>query len=81
MIFYESPHRLLKTLQQFAEYFGMDRRISVSRELTKMFEETVNATIAEVINHFSTKEVRGEIVIVVEGRTRTKATDSESEHD
>lgn len=70
MIFYESPHRLLKTLQQFKEYFGADRRISVSRELTKMFEETVNGTVAEVLDHFSVKEVRGEIVIVMEGRRR-----------
>ena len=68
MIFYESPHRLLKTLQQFKAYFGADRRISVSRELTKMFEETVNGTIAEVLDHFSAKEVRGEIVIVMEGK-------------
>ena len=68
MIFYESPHRLLKTLQQFKEYFGAERRISVSRELTKMFEETVNGTVAEVLEHFSAKEGRGEIVIVVEGK-------------
>jgi 16S rRNA (cytidine1402-2'-O)-methyltransferase len=69
MIFYESPHRLLKTLAQFAEYFGADRRISVSRELTKLFEETVNASVQEVTAHFSAKEVKGEIVIVVEGKT------------
>ena len=68
MIFYESPHRLLKTLQQFKEFFGPDRRISVSRELTKMFEETVNGTVAQVLEHFSEKEVRGEIVIVMEGK-------------
>lgn len=70
MIFYESPHRLLKTLQQFKEYFGADRRISVSRELTKMFEETLNGTIAEVLDHFLAKEVRGEIVIVMEGKRK-----------
>ena len=70
MIFYESPHRLLKTLQQFSEYFGSERRISVSRELTKMFEETVNGSIDEVVRHFSEKEVKGEIVVVVEGKTR-----------
>ena len=68
MIFYESPHRLLKTLQQFKEYFGADRRISVSRELTKMFEETVNGTVIQVLDHFWAKEVRGEIVIVVQGK-------------
>lgn len=70
MIFYESPHRLLKTLQQFKETFGADRRVSVSRELTKMFEETVNGTIAEVLDHFTAKEVRGEIVIVMEGKRK-----------
>lgn len=70
MIFYESPHRLLKTLQQFAECFGPDRKVSVSRELTKMFEETVNGTLAEVIQHFSSKgDVKGEIVMVVEGKS------------
>ncbi|MGC1244496.1 MAG: 16S rRNA (cytidine(1402)-2'-O)-methyltransferase [Chryseosolibacter sp.] len=68
MIFYESPHRLLKTLQQFGEYFGMERRISVSRELTKIFEETVNGSIGEVIKHFSEKDVKGEIVIVLAGK-------------
>jgi 16S rRNA (cytidine1402-2'-O)-methyltransferase len=68
MIFYESPHRLLKTLQQFAEYFGVERKVSVSRELTKIYEETVNGSIQEVIQHFLEKEVRGEIVIVVEGK-------------
>lgn len=68
MIFYESPHRLSKTLQQFAEYFGVERKVSVSRELTKIYEETVNGSVQEVIRHFLGKEVRGEIVIVVEGR-------------
>lgn len=67
MIFYESPHRLIKTLQQFCEYFGAGRPASVSRELTKMFEETVNATLNEVLLHFQSKEVKGEIVIVVGG--------------
>lgn len=67
MIFYESPHRLLKTLQQFHEYFG-NRKASVSRELTKKFEETVNGTLEEIITHFSQKEIKGEIVIVVNGK-------------
>ena len=80
MIFYESPHRLLKTLRQFGEYFGTDRKISVSRELTKLFEETVNGTIAEVVQHFSSKEVKGEIVIVLEGRGKLKS-DNESPED
>lgn len=68
MVFYESPHRLLKALEQFREYFGGDRRASVSRELTKMFEETVNGTIDEILQHFSAKEVKGEIVIIVKGK-------------
>jgi 16S rRNA (cytidine1402-2'-O)-methyltransferase len=70
MIFYESPHRLLKTLEQFSEAFGPDRKTSVSRELTKRFEETVNGTIREVTEHFKAKEIKGEIVVVVEGRTK-----------
>lgn len=69
MIFYESPHRLMKTLQQFKAYFGVERKVSVSRELTKMFEETVNGSTEEVINHFMAKNIKGEIVIVVEGKT------------
>ena len=67
MIFYESPHRLVKALEQFKEYFGGDRPMSVSRELTKKFEETVNGTVDEVLAHFQSKEVKGEIVIVVGG--------------
>jgi 16S rRNA (cytidine1402-2'-O)-methyltransferase len=69
MIFYESPYRLVKSLEQFIEYFGAGRRASVSRELTKMFEETVNGTLEEVVIHFKTKEVKGEIVIVVQGKS------------
>jgi 16S rRNA (cytidine1402-2'-O)-methyltransferase len=67
MIFYESPHRLVKTLGQFAEYFGASRRASVSRELTKKFEETVNGTLEELVTYYTNKEPRGEIVIVVAG--------------
>jgi 16S rRNA (cytidine1402-2'-O)-methyltransferase len=69
MIFYESPYRLVKTLQQFSEYFGTDRQASVSRELTKMFEETVNGTLNEILLHFQSKEVKGEIVVVVGGNS------------
>ncbi len=72
MIFYESPYRLVKTLEQFSEYFGPERRASVSRELTKMFEETVNGTLQEVVASFSDREVKGEIVIIVQGKTRSK---------
>lgn len=68
MIFYESPFRLVKTLEQFKEYFGPDRMTSVSRELTKMFEETFTGPVEQVLNHFLSKEVKGEIVIVVAGK-------------
>jgi 16S rRNA (cytidine1402-2'-O)-methyltransferase len=68
MIFYESPYRLVKTLEHFKEYFGAERKASVSRELTKMFEETVNGTIEEILTHFQAKEVKGEIVMVVSGK-------------
>lgn len=67
MIFYESPYRLAKTLQQFIEYFGAGRQASVSRELTKVFEETRNGPIEELAAHFKS-EVKGEIVIVVAGK-------------
>lgn len=68
MIFYESPHRLVKTLQDFIQYFGADRPCSVSRELTKLFEENKQGTLQEVCTHFQQKEVKGEIVIVVAGK-------------
>lgn len=68
MVFYESPHRLVKALEQFIEYFGAERPASVSRELTKKFEETVNGPLQEVLAHFQAKEVKGEIVIVVAGK-------------
>lgn len=68
IILYESPHRLLKSLMQFKEYFGGDRPASVSRELTKMFEETANGTLDELIAHFEKKPVKGEIVVVIGGK-------------
>ncbi len=68
MVFYESPHKLIKTLTQFVEYFGADRPISVSRELTKLYEETVRGTIVEVLKHFTEKSPKGEFVIVVGGK-------------
>ena len=68
MVFYESPHRLVKTLQQFVEYFGADRKVSVSREISKMFEETIRGASAEVVLHFENKKPKGEFVIVVEGK-------------
>jgi len=68
MIFYESPHRLLKSLQQFSEYFGEDSQASVSRELTKLYEETIRGTLTEIIAYFAEKTIKGEIVIVVAGK-------------
>lgn len=67
MIFYESPYRLLKTLQQFAEHYGEERHVSVCREISKMFEESVRGTLAEVIEHFTLTAPKGEIVIILEG--------------
>ena len=69
MIFYESPMRLVKTLEDFIQYFGNERRCSVSRELTKMFEENARGTLQEVHDYFKQKTVKGEIVIVVEGKS------------
>lgn len=68
MIFYESPHRLLKTLQQLSEYLGSDRQASVSRELTKIYEETVNARLSELITYYTTHPVKGEFVLIVDGK-------------
>ena len=73
MIFYESPVRLVKTLNDLAQYFGADRLCSVSRELTKMFEETKRGILQEVAEYFSQKTVKGEIVIVVDGMKTEKA--------
>ena len=72
MIFYESPYRVLKTLQQFAEYFGEDRMVSACREISKVHEESVRGTLAEVTAHFRETEPRGEFVIVVEGKDKVK---------
>ncbi|CAN5899891.1 16S rRNA (cytidine(1402)-2'-O)-methyltransferase [soil metagenome] len=68
MVFYESPMRLVKTLNNFIEYFGAERQCCVSRELTKKFEENKRGTLQEVHDHFNAKPVKGEIVIVVEGK-------------
>jgi len=68
MIIYESPHKLVKTLGHFCEYFGEDRQVSVSRELTKLYEETVRGTAREVLTHFENKAPKGEIVVIVEGK-------------
>lgn len=68
MVFYESPHKLIKTLTQFVEYFGEDRPVSVSRELTKLYEETVRGTLNEVLSYFTDKPPKGEFVVVVGGK-------------
>ena len=72
MVFYESPYRVVKCLEQFAEVFGSERRVSVSRELTKKFEQTVRGTVAEVLEHFRTTEPKGEFVIVLAGKPKPK---------
>jgi len=82
MVFYESPHRLVKALEQFIEFWGPDRRASVSRELTKMFEENKRGTLQELADYFKSKTIKGEIVIVVEGHKQVKKNQEEdSEED
>jgi 16S rRNA (cytidine1402-2'-O)-methyltransferase len=68
IILYESPHKLLKTLEQFVEFFGPDRPVSVSRELSKLYEETVRGSLAEVLNHFKDQPPKGELVLVLGGK-------------
>jgi len=75
LVFYESPHRLVKTLEQFKEFFGPDRLVSVSRELTKIHEETIRGSLIEVAHYFSGKTVKGEIVIVIEKKEEKKEDD------
>ncbi len=75
MVFYESPYRLIKTLQQFSDQFGEDRQVSVSRELTKIYEETVRGSLTEVISYFNSKTIKGEIVIILEGFVTKKTFD------
>ncbi len=72
VIVYESPYRLVKSLEMFQEIAGPDRVVSVSREISKLFEETKTGPVSEVLAHFSSKEVKGEIVIVIEGKTKSK---------
>jgi len=78
MIFYESPYRLVKTLKQFCEIFGENRKVSVSREISKLFEETFRGILPEVITHFEEKTVKGEIVIILEGKEKLQKTKSEN---
>ena len=80
MIFYESPFRLVKTLELFAQYFGEERQACVSREISKLHEENFRGTLKDCIEHFSQKDVKGEIVIVVEGKNR-KVRNAENEEE
>ena len=75
IILYESPHRLVKTLEQIVEFFGNDRLVSVSRELTKLHEETFTGTVADTLLHFQKKEVKGEIVMIVSGKDKGQTKD------
>lgn len=68
MVFYESPHRLVKSLEQFAEIFGPDRNACVSRELTKIYEENIRGSLSEILKYFKEKAIKGEIVIILEGK-------------
>ena len=68
MVFYESPHRILKTLHQFETYFGAERQVALSREISKMYEETIRGNIAELISHFEVNKPKGEFVIVIAGK-------------
>ncbi len=68
MVFYESPHKLLKTLEDFKNYFGQNRIMSISRELTKMYEQTIRGTVDELIYHFEQKPPKGEFVLIVTGK-------------
>lgn len=80
MIFYESPYRVVKCLEQFAAVFGPERKVSVSRELTKKFEQTLRGTVEEVLEHFRTTEPKGEFVIVVCGKPRLRRANADEEH-
>lgn len=80
MIFYESPYRVVKTLSQFAEVFGADRQVSCCREISKVHEESVRGTLAEVINHFEETEPRGEFVIVVAGKEKVKSSTKKAQN-
>jgi len=74
MILYVSPHKLVKTLAEFVQYFGADRPVSVSRELSKLHEETVRGTAEEVLKYFEAKPPKGEIVVIVGGKITEKET-------
>ena len=79
IILYESPHRLLKTLEEFEIYFGADRQASVSRELTKLYEETIRGTVSEIKSYYTNNILKGEFVICVAGRVEVKKSRSDDE--
>lgn len=70
IIFYESPYRVVKLLEQFVEFMGEDRQVSVSRELSKMYEETIRGSVSEVLVHFKNRAPKGEFVVVLEGKSK-----------
>ena len=78
MVFYESPHRVVKALQQFIEVFGPERPVAVCREISKVHEEFVRGTLSEALAHFSAHEPRGEFVIVVAGKDEKEKTPAEA---
>jgi 16S rRNA (cytidine1402-2'-O)-methyltransferase len=69
MVFYESPHRILKALNEFVEYFGPDRRACLSREISKMYEEHIRGTLSEIVQRCQEKEIKGEVVMVIQGKS------------
>jgi 16S rRNA (cytidine1402-2'-O)-methyltransferase len=82
IIFYESPFRVVKALEQFAEHFGAERRVAVVREITKKFEQTVRGTLAEAIAHFKSHPPKGEFVIVLAGKDlKERSAESDTEED
>ena len=80
-VFYESPYRVVKTLEQFAEVFGAERQVSCCREISKVHEESVRGTLADVIAHFKETEPRGEFVIVVAGKDKVKSSERKKQMD
>lgn len=79
MILYVSPHKLVKTLGEFVQYFGADRPVSVSREITKLHEETIRGTAAEVLKHYEAKPPKGEIVVIVGGKPSNKKNNEQED--